>query len=116
MQDHRYPEVVQFSRRTWPARRTPGLAGGALFLLGALATLLVLAVLVAVGLVLTVLVGVAIGAGRLLAALSPAYRRRRRERTVTMARTFRAVVRFAPTSNRAIEATAVELPDEQHRA
>ncbi|MDA8276113.1 MAG: hypothetical protein M0029_12160 [Actinomycetota bacterium] len=107
---------MQFSQRAWPVRRTPGLAGGALFFLGALVTLLVLAVLAAVGLALMLLVGVAIGAGRLLAALSPAYRRRRRERTATMARAFHAVVRFVPSGGRAIEATAVELPDEQHRA
>ncbi len=87
-----------------------------LFLVGVVVTLAVLAVLAAVGLALMVVVGLAIGAGRLLAALSPSYRRRRRERTVTMARTFRAVVRFAPARSRAIEATASELPGTERRA
>jgi Flp pilus assembly protein TadB len=86
-----------------------------LFLLGVVTTLAVLAVLAAVGLAVMVVVGVALGVGRLLASLSPAYRRRRRERRVTMTRAFRAVVRLAPTGNRAIEATAVELPDERRR-
>ncbi len=86
-----------------------------LFLLGVVATVAVLAVLTAVGLAAMLVVGVAIGVSRVLATLSPAYRRRRREHAVTMAQAFRTVVRFAPTGDRPIEATAVELPDERNK-
>jgi Flp pilus assembly protein TadB len=102
-------------RRAWPARRTHGIAGSVLFLLGVVATVAVLAVLTAVGLAAMLVVGVAIGVSRVLATLSPAYRRRRREHAVTMAQAFRTVVRFAPTGDRPIEATAVELPDERNK-
>lgn len=105
---------MQFSVRPWPGRRTPGLVGGVLFLIGTLVTLTFLALLAVMGLVLVVLVGIAIGAERLLAALVPAYRRRRGGRYVTMPVTVRSMMRFAPGRNEAIEARSFELPDEEH--
>lgn len=105
---------MQFSLRSWPRQRAPGLVGGALFLMGAVLTLTFLAVLAALGLLLMVLVGTAIGAERLLATLVPAYRRRRRGRHVSVPITLRSMVRFAPGRSGAIEARSFELPRQQH--
>ena len=111
----RYPRIMQVRMRTWPARRSPGIVGGVLFLAGVLATLTVMALLAILGLALLALAAVALGAQYLLAALSPAYRRRRSERTVSMPTVLRSMVRFAPGRDQVIEATATELPGERHR-
>ncbi len=88
--------------------------GGVLFLVGAVVTLLLLAFVAAVGLALMVLVAVVIGAERLLAALVPAYRRRRQGRYVNMPVTLRRMVRITPGHSEVIEARSFELPSEQH--
>ena len=101
---------MQFTYRRWPARRTPGFLGGLLVLVGVVVTFVFLAVLAALGLVLMVLVATAIAAERLLAALVPAYRHRRRGRYVTMPTTLRTMVWFTPGRSEPIEAHTLESP------
>ncbi|MGH8987346.1 MAG: hypothetical protein ACRDXC_01950 [Acidimicrobiales bacterium] len=77
------------------ARRRPtGMVAGLLFLVGALTVLVFLTVLAAVGLLVMALVGVLIGAERLLGLLVPAYGRRRRARYLTMPAGLVRVVRL----------------------
>jgi hypothetical protein len=84
-----------------------------LFVVGAVALLVFLAVLAALGLVLLVLVGIVMGAERLFGLIVPAYRRRRRERYLTMPTVLIRTVRFQsqPTqANQVIEVGPYELP------
>lgn len=99
------------SFRGWRSRRrSAGLLGGFLFLIGAVAVLSLLAVLAALGLVVMALIGVLIGVERLLGLLVPAYRRRRRERYLTMPGSLVRVVRFGSGPGKVIEARSYELP------
>lgn len=96
---------------SWRDRRRPaGFLGGALFLSGVVAVLVFLAVLATLALLVMALVGVVIGAERLLALLVPAYRRRRRERYLTMPAGLVRVVRFGSGPTQAIDARSYELP------
>jgi hypothetical protein len=89
---------VQPSVHIWRGRRRPsGVAGTAVFLLGAAAVLVLMALLAALGLVVMALVGVVMGAERLLASLVPAYRRRR-QRYLSMPAGLVRVVRFGARS------------------
>ena len=99
------------SMRGWTSRRrSSGFLGGALFLAGAVAVLAVLAFLAAVGLAVMALVGALIGVERLLGLLVPAYRRRRRGRTLTVPAGLFRMVRFGSVANEVIEARSHELP------
>jgi hypothetical protein len=84
-----------------------------LFLIGAVVTLTFLVVLTALGLLFMTLFSLVIGAERLLAALFPAYRHRRRGRYLVIPVSVRGMVRLAPGHREAIEASSFELP-EQH--
>ncbi len=97
--------------RSWTSRRQPtGLLGGALFLAGAAAVLVMLAFVAAVGLVALGLAGVLIGVERLLGLLVPAYRRRRRGRSLTVPAGLIRMVRFGSAPGEVIEARSHELP------
>jgi Flp pilus assembly protein TadB len=69
-----------------------------LFLIVAAAVLVFTALLAALGLVVMALVGIVMGAERLLASLVPAYRRRRRQRYLSMPTGLVRVVRFGARS------------------
>lgn len=100
----------------WRRRGRPTGSLGALpFLAGAVAALMVLTVLAVLGLVLMALVAVLMGAERLLALLVPAYRRRRRERYLTMPAGLVRVVHFGSRPSQVIDARSYELPDDASR-
>ncbi len=97
--------------RSWTSRRRPaGFLGGALFLAGALVVLVTLAFVAALGLVVLALVGVSIGVDRLLALLVPAYRRRRRGRSLTVPAGLIRMVRFGSAPREVVEVRSYELP------
>jgi hypothetical protein len=99
------------SLRGWTGRRRSiGLLGGVLFLVGAVAVLVFLAILAVLGLLVMTLVGIVMGAERLLGLLVPAYRRRHRERYLAMPAGFIRVVRFGSRASPVIEARSYELP------
>lgn len=77
--------------------------------MGAAIVFVFLAFLAALGLVLMALVGVLIGAERLLGLLVPAYRRRRSERYLTMPSGLIRTVRFRSGPVQVIEAHSFEL-------
>jgi Flp pilus assembly protein TadB len=105
---------VQTSLRGWTGRRRPtGVVGGLFFLAGAAVVLLVLTVLAALGLIVMALVGLLIGAERLLGLLVPAYRRRRRERYLTMPARLFHLVRFGSGPSHVIDARSFEVPSER---
>jgi Flp pilus assembly protein TadB len=87
-----------------------GFLGGVLFLLGALAVIMFLAVIAVLSLLLMALFGIVMGAERLLAVLVPGYRRRRRERYITMPTVLVRTVRFGSRLTQVIEANSYELP------
>jgi hypothetical protein len=87
-----------------------GFLGGVIFLVVALTVLVFLAVLAALGLVVVALVGLAMGAERLLGLLVPVYRRRRRERYLTMPTGLIRTVRFGSGPTQVIGARSYELP------
>lgn len=99
------------SLREWNGRRqSAGFLGGILLLIVVVAVLVLLAVLAALGLVLMAIVGVVIGAERLLGLLVPAYRRRRRQRYLTMPTALIRTVRFGSGPTQVIEVHSDELP------
>jgi hypothetical protein len=77
---------------------------------GLVTVLALMAVLVASGLVLMALVGLAMGGERLLGWLVPAYGRRRRQRYLTMPPLLIRTVRFRTGPTEVIEASSSELP------
>lgn len=91
-------------------RRSTGLLGGVLVLVGAVVMLLFLAALAALALLAMALVGVVMGAERILGLLLPSYRRRRRHSCVTMPTVLVRTVRFGSRPTEVIEAHAHELP------
>lgn len=100
------------SLQRWTGRpRSTGFLGGVLFLVGAVALLVFLAVLAALGLLVMALVGVLMVAERLLALLVPAYRRRRRERYLTMPAGLIRMVRFGSGPTQVVDARSYEVPD-----
>ena len=87
-----------------------GFLGGALFLIGAVAVFVFLAILAALSLLVMALFGIVMGAERLLALLVPAYGRRRHEHLITMPRVLVRTVRFGSRPGQVIEASSRELP------
>ncbi len=81
-----------------------------LFLVAVVAALVLLVFLAGIGLLFMALVGVLMGAERLLGLLVPAYRRRRRERYLTMPTGVIRTVRFGSGPTQVIEARSHELP------
>lgn len=81
-----------------------------LFLVVAVAALVLLVFLAGIGLLFMALVGVLMGAERLLGLLVPAYRRRRRERYLSMPTGVIRTVRFGLGPTEVIEARSRELP------
>ena len=103
--------MVQVSFHRWTTRRrSAGFLGGVLFLVVTLAVLVLVAVLAALALVLMALVGAVMAGERLLGLLVPAYRRRRRQRYITMPSGLIRTVRLGSEPTRVIEARSVELP------
>lgn len=101
---------MPLSLRAWNGgRRSTGFLGGLLFLIGAAALLLLLAFLAALGLLLMALVGVVMGAERLLGLLVPAYRRRR-NRYLGMPTILIRTVRFGSGPTQVLEARSHDLP------
>lgn len=99
------------SLRQWTGRRrSAGFLGGILFLAITAAVLVILAFLAALGLVLMALIGAVMAGERLLGLLVPAYRRRRRERYLTMPTVLVRTVRFGAGPSQVIEARSEELP------
>jgi hypothetical protein len=97
--------------RGWTSRRrSTGFLGGALFLTGAVAVLVVLAFLAALGLVVIALVGALIGVERLVGLFVPAYRRRRGRRALAVPAGLVRMVRFGSAPKGVIEARSHELP------
>jgi hypothetical protein len=97
--------------RSWTSRRRPaGFLGGALFLAGAAAVLVTLALVAILGLVVLALVGVSISVDRLFGMLVPAYRRRRRGRSLTVPAGLVRMVRFGSAPREVIEVRSSELP------
>lgn len=95
--------------RTWRnRRRSLGLLGGALFLAGATAVFMVMAALAVLGLLVVALVGAVMCAERLVGLLVPSYRRRHRERYLTMPRGLLRMVRFGSGPAGVIEARSYE--------
>lgn len=83
-----------------------------LFVVAAAAGLVLLAVLAALGLLVMALVGLVMGADRLVATLVPAYRRRRRDRYVSMPAGLIRVVRFGSgAAAQVIDARSYERPE-----
>lgn len=74
------------------------------------AALVLLAFLAALGLLLMALVGVLMGTERLLGLLVPAYRRRRKERYLTMPTGLIRKVRFGSGRTQVIEAHSYQSP------
>ena len=98
------------SLRRWAShRQSAGLLGGLLFLLITAAVLVLLAFLATVGLLLMALIGAVIAGERLLGLLVPSYRRRRRERYLTMPTVLVRTVRVGAAPTQVIEARSEEL-------
>jgi hypothetical protein len=80
-----------------------------MFLAGAVAVLVMLAFVAALGLVVLALVGASIGVERLIGLLVPAYRRRR-GRSIAVPAGLIRIVRFGSAPRDVIEARSRELP------
>lgn len=91
-------------------RRSSGFLGGLLLVVVAIAVLVFLAVLAALSLFVIALVGVVMGVERLVGLLVPAYRRRRRDRYVSVPRGLIRTIRFGSEPTQVIEAHSYELP------
>ncbi len=84
-------------------------------MVAAAAGLVVLAVLAALGLLVMALVGLVMGADRLVATLVPAYRRRRRNRYLAMPAGLVRIVRFGSGSAQVVDARSYERPEQPRR-